>query len=114
MFADPQHIPDDMESNDDDEDEHLEGDDGIMDFDGLMNMEQSDLPMVAIVGFNDTINSSTLMETTFTQLVTIMQEIINECEKDDVALCEHATSHILSYFLNYSLLHLRLFYIIPP
>jgi hypothetical protein len=45
MFVDPQHIPDDMKSNDDDEDEHLEGDDGIMEFDGLMNMEQSDLPM---------------------------------------------------------------------
>jgi hypothetical protein len=34
MFADPWHILDDMESNDDDED-----DDGIMEFDGLMNME---------------------------------------------------------------------------
>jgi hypothetical protein len=60
--ADPQHIPNDMESNDDDEDEHLEGDDGLMEFDGLMNMEQNDLPMSAIVGFNDTINSSTPME----------------------------------------------------
>jgi hypothetical protein len=42
-----------MESNDDDENEHLEGDDEIMEFDGLMNMEQSDLPMAAIVGSND-------------------------------------------------------------
>jgi len=41
MFADPRHIPDDMVSNDDDEDEHLEAGDGIMEFDGLMNMEQS-------------------------------------------------------------------------
>ncbi len=49
MFTDSRHSPDDMESNDDDEDEHHEGDDGIMDFDGLMNMEQSDLPMGAIV-----------------------------------------------------------------
>jgi hypothetical protein len=65
MFNDPQHIPDDMESNNDDEDEHLEGDDGIMEFDGLMDMEQSDLPMDAIVKFNDTINSSTLMERAF-------------------------------------------------
>jgi hypothetical protein len=54
MFADSQHIPNDMESNDDDEDEHLEGDDGIMEFDGLMNMEQNDIPMGAIVGSNDT------------------------------------------------------------
>jgi len=53
MFADPRHIPDDMESNDVDEDEHLEGDDGIMEFDGLMNMEQNDLPMAAIIGSND-------------------------------------------------------------
>ncbi len=45
MFTDPRHIPNDMESNDDDKDEHLEGDDGIMEFDGLMNMEQNDLPM---------------------------------------------------------------------
>jgi hypothetical protein len=56
-----------MESNDDDEDEHLEGDDGIMQFDGLMNMEQNDFPMVAIVGFNDTINSSTPMEKALAQ-----------------------------------------------
>jgi hypothetical protein len=39
-----------MESNDDDKHEHLEGDDKIMKFDGLMNMEQNDLPMGAIVG----------------------------------------------------------------
>jgi hypothetical protein len=71
MFADPQHIPDDMESNDDDED-----DDGIMEFDGLMNMEQNGLPMDAIVGSNDTINSSTPMEKALAQLVTIMQEIM--------------------------------------
>jgi hypothetical protein len=62
MFADRQHIPDDMESNDDDKNEHLEGDDGIMEFDGLTNMEQNNLPMGAIVGSNDTINSSTPME----------------------------------------------------
>jgi hypothetical protein len=29
MFVDPQHILNDMESNDDDEDEHFESDDGI-------------------------------------------------------------------------------------
>jgi len=40
MFANPRHIPNDMESNDDEENEHLKGDDGIMEFDGLMNMEQ--------------------------------------------------------------------------
>jgi hypothetical protein len=51
-----------MESNDDDEDEHLEGDDGIMEFDGLMNMKQSEIHMGAIVGSSDAINSSTLME----------------------------------------------------
>jgi len=83
-----------MESNDDDEDEHLEGDDGIMEFDGLMNMEQNDLPMGAIVGSNDTTNSSTPMERAFAQLVTIMQEITNECKKGDVTLCEHATSQM--------------------
>jgi hypothetical protein len=33
-----------------------------MDFDGLRSMEQNDLPMGAIVGSNDTINSSTSME----------------------------------------------------
>ncbi len=94
MFIDPRHILDDMESNDDDEDEHLEGDDGIMEFNGFMNMEQSDLPMGAIVGSNDTINSSTLMERAFAQLVTTMQEITNECKEGDVTLYEHATSHM--------------------
>jgi len=74
MFADPQHILDDMESNDDDKDEHLEGDDGIVEFDGLMNMKQSDLPMHAIIGSNNIINSSTPMERAFAQLVTTMQK----------------------------------------
>ncbi len=62
MFANPRHILNDMESNDDDEDEHLDSDDGIMEFDGLMNMEQNDLLMGAIVRSNDTMNSSTPME----------------------------------------------------
>jgi len=62
MFVDSQHIPYDMESNDDDENYHLEGDDGIM------NMEQNDLPMATIVGSNDTINSSTPMERALAQL----------------------------------------------
>jgi len=82
-----------MESNDDDEDEHLEGDDGIMEFDGLMNMEHNDLPMGATIGSNDTINSLTPMERAFAQLVITMQEITNEC-KGDVTLCEHVTSHM--------------------
>jgi len=94
MFVDPRHITDDMESNDDDEDEHLKGDDGIMEFDGLMNMEQNDLLMGAIVGSNDIINSSTPMERALAQLVTTMQEITNECKEGDATLCEHATSHM--------------------
>ncbi len=94
MFVDPQHIPDDMESNDDDKNEHLEGDDGIMEFYGLMNMEQSDPHMGAIVRSSDTKNSSTRMERSLTQLVTTMQEITNECKEGDVTLCEHATSHM--------------------
>jgi len=61
-----------MESNDDDEDEQLEGDDGIMEFDEFMNMKQNDLLMGASVGSNDTINSSTLMEKAFAQLITTM------------------------------------------
>jgi hypothetical protein len=61
-----------MESNDDDENEHLEGDDGIMEFDGFMNMKQNDLLMGASVGSNDTINSSTLMEKALAQLITTM------------------------------------------
>jgi hypothetical protein len=42
MFVDPQHIPNDMKSNDDDENEHFEGDDGIM------SMEQSDVLCMVI------------------------------------------------------------------
>jgi hypothetical protein len=86
MFVDPRHIPNDMESNDDDEDEHLEGDNGIMEFDGLMNMEQSDLHMGAIIRSSDIINSSTPMERALAQLVIIMQEITNECKEGDVTL----------------------------
>jgi len=55
-------------------------------------MEQNDLPMGAIVGSSDTINSSTPMERTLLQLVIIMQEITNECKEGSVTLCEHATS----------------------
>jgi hypothetical protein len=65
-----------------------------MEFDGLMNMEQNDLPMGAIIGSNDTINWLTPMERVFAQLVTTMQEITNECKEGDVRLCEHATSHM--------------------
>jgi hypothetical protein len=106
MFADPRHIPDDMESNDDDEDEHLKSDDGIMEFDGFMNMEQNDLLMGAIVGFNDTINSSTPMERAFAQLVTTMQKITNECKEGNVTLCEHATSHMNVLACNIRNIHL--------
>jgi hypothetical protein len=70
MITNPPHIPNDMESNndddDDDDEEHLEGDDGIM------SMEQNDLPMGAIVRSSDTINSSTPMERAFAQLVITM------------------------------------------
>jgi len=95
-----------MESNDDDEDEHLEGDDGIMEFDGLINMEQSDLHMGAIVKSSDTINSSTPMERAFAQLVITMQEITNECKEGDVTLCEHATSHMRVLACNIHNIHL--------
>jgi hypothetical protein len=95
-----------MESNDYDKDEHLEGDDGIMEFNGLMNMEQNDLPMGATVGFNDTINSSTPMERALAQLVTTMQNITNECKEGDVTLCEHATSHMRVLACNIRNIHL--------
>ncbi len=39
MFANSRHIPNYMEFNDDDEDEHLQSDDGIMEFDGFTTME---------------------------------------------------------------------------
>jgi hypothetical protein len=65
-----------------------------MEFDGLKSMEENDFPMGAIVRSSDIINSSTLMERALAQLVNIMQEITNECKKNDVTLCEHATSHM--------------------
>jgi hypothetical protein len=95
-----------MEYNDDDEDEHFEGDDGIMEFDGFMNLEQSDLPMGAIVMSSDTINSSTPMERALPQLVIIMQEITNECKENDVTLCVHATSHMKILACNIHNIHL--------
>jgi hypothetical protein len=94
LFADPRHILDNVESNDDDKDEHLEGDDGIMEFDGLTTMEQNDFPMGGIVTFNEIINSLTPMEKALTQLVTTMQKITNECKEGNVRLCEHATLHM--------------------
>jgi hypothetical protein len=95
-----------MESNDDDEYEHLEGDDGIMEFDGFMNMEQNDLHVDAIVGSNDTINSSTPMERALAQMVITMQETTNECKKNDVTLYEHATSHMRVLACNIHNIHL--------
>ncbi len=65
-----------------------------MEFNGLTTMEQNDLPMDGIVKFNEIINSSTLMEKAFAQLVTIMQKITNECKEGDVRFREHATSHM--------------------
>jgi hypothetical protein len=38
-----------------------------------MNMDQNDLPMDAIIGSNDTINSSTPTEKVLAQLITTMQ-----------------------------------------
>jgi len=82
MFANPQHIPNDMESNNDSENEHLKhDDDGIMEFERLTTMEQSDLPMGGIVRFHEIINSSTPMERVLAQLTATMQGIINECKK---------------------------------
>jgi hypothetical protein len=65
-----------------------------MEFNGITTMEQNDLPMHAIIGFSDTINSSTPMERVLAQLFITMEEIINECKEGDVTLCEHATSHM--------------------
>jgi len=50
--------------------------------------------MGAIVGYNDTIDSSTPMERVLAQLVITMQKITNECKESDVTLCEHSTSHM--------------------
>jgi hypothetical protein len=74
-------------------------DDGIKEFDGLMNMDQNDFPMGAVVGSNDTINSSTPLERALAQLVIIMQDITNECKEGGVTFWEHATSHrrVLTY-----------------
>jgi hypothetical protein len=63
-----------------------------MEFDRVMNMEQNDLPMGAIIGSNHTINSLTPMERALTQLVTTMQEIT--CKKGNVTLYKHAISHV--------------------
>jgi hypothetical protein len=91
---------------DDDENEHLESDDGIMEFDGLRSMEQSDLPMGAIIRSSDIINSSTPMERALAQLVTTMHEITNECKEGDVTFCEHATSHMRVLACNIRNIHL--------
>jgi hypothetical protein len=50
--------------------------------------------MSGIIGFSETINSSTPMERAIAQLVITMQEITNECKEGNVTLCEHATSHM--------------------
>jgi hypothetical protein len=76
-----------MESNDDGENEHFRSDDGILEFDGLMTMEQNDLLMGGIIGSSETINSSIPMQRAFAQLVITMQKIRNECKKSDVKLC---------------------------
>jgi hypothetical protein len=83
-----------MESNNDGEDEHLEGDDEIMEFNGFTTMEYNDFLMGGIVRSNETRNSLTPMEKAFAELVTTMQEITNECKENNVTLCEHATSHM--------------------
>jgi hypothetical protein len=69
-------------------------------------MKQNYLPMGAIVGFNDTINSSIPMEKAFAQLVATMQEITNECTEGDVTPCKHATSHMRVLACNICNIHL--------
>jgi hypothetical protein len=106
MFVDPQHNPNDMESNDDGEDEHLEGDDGIMEFNVLTTMELNDHLMGGIVGSNETINSSTPTKNALAQLVITMQKVTNECKENDVTLCEHATSYTIILACNICNIHL--------
>jgi hypothetical protein len=65
-----------------------------MEFDGVTTIEQSDIPMGAIVGFSDTINSLTPMEKALAQLLTIMQDITNEYKEGVYDICEHDTSHM--------------------
>ncbi len=55
-----------------------------------------------------TINSSTPMERVLAQLVSIMQEITNECKEGDVTLCEHATSHMKVLACNICNIHLTM------
>jgi hypothetical protein len=62
--------------------------------------------MGGIVRFSEIINSLTLMEKAFAQLVTTMQEIINECKENDVTFCEHATSHMRILTCNICNIHL--------
>jgi hypothetical protein len=62
--------------------------------------------MAAIVGSNDTINSSTPMERAFAQLVTTMQEITNEWKEGNVTLCEHASTHMRILACNIHNIHL--------
>jgi hypothetical protein len=57
MFVDPRHIPNEMESNDDGENEHFKGDQGIMDFDRLMTMKHNDLFMGGVVRSSEIRNS---------------------------------------------------------
>jgi hypothetical protein len=56
--------------------------------------------MGGIIRFSETINSLTPIEKAFAQLVTIMQEITNECKENDVTLCEHVTSHMKIWTCN--------------
>ncbi len=46
------------------------------------------------------------MERALAQLVTIMQEITNECKEGDVTLCGHATSHMRVLACNIRNIHL--------
>jgi hypothetical protein len=46
------------------------------------------------------------MERDLAQMVTIMQEITNECKEGDVTLCEHPTSHMRILACNICNIHL--------
>ncbi len=48
------------------------------------------------------------MERVLAQLVSIMQEITNECKEGDVTLCEHATSHMKVLACNICNIHLTM------
>lgn len=86
------HILNDENSFNDDDDELIESKKGIIDIGGITITNDSEILTDDVEGSNET--PSLNVERALVHLCFLMQNVINECKQEGVALCDHAISYL--------------------